>query len=54
MPGDITTNSQSQKGDSDLVLDLALWSNTPQPVYFTELTGPWEVVLDETYEKEGD
>lgn len=23
-------------------------------VYFAELTGPWEVVLDEMYEKEGD
>lgn len=43
------TDSQSPKGESNAVLDLAPRSNTQRglPVYFAERSWPREVLLDE-------
>lgn len=59
MPGHIPglPTDSPERENRTLQLDLALWSNTQlagPSDYFSQLTGPWEVVSDEAREKQGD
>lgn len=57
IPGDITGYQLTvSKGRITLSIgfDSVVQHSAGLSVYFAEFTGPWEVVLDETYEKERD